>query len=150
MENFIEFEEYYLIEKNNEKKYKVIIGKNKNEIIIKILNYKICLNIKILSQLKKIIVNSTDEAYFFIINEFKENKVIIKEIINNKIIKLLFKINNNIEKEFEIDLLYKDDYKNNKILNNNNNKNVYETKIFVLENSKIIIDSYNLNNFHFK
>ena len=83
------------------------INKNKTEIIIKILNYKICLNIKNLSQLKKIVVNSIDEAYFFIINEFKENKVIIKEIIiNNKIIKLLFNPNNNIEKGFEIELLY--------------------------------------------
>ena len=54
--------------------------------------------------------------------------------------KIIFKIKD--EKKFNC--------KNNKIINNNNNKNVYETKIFVLENSKIIIDNYNLNNFHFK
>ena len=113
--NLLEYVEYNLIKNNNE--YKIIIGKLKNEIIIKYRNYEIKLNYKDLSNLIKSKLNSNNEAYEFIINIFKQNKV---DIIHNKTIKLLLKINiNNIEKEIEIILIYNKnkDIKINKLNN---------------------------------
>ena len=89
-EDILKYDEFYLIKENNA--YKIIIEKLKNEILIKCKNYEIKLNNNDLSILSKSIINTIDEAYQFIINIFEYNKVIIKEIIINKSIKLLLKI----------------------------------------------------------
>ena len=104
-ENLIEYEEYYLIKENNA--YKFIIGKEKNEIIIKCKNYEIKLNNNHLSILSKSILNSVDDSYEFIINIFEENKAKIKNITINKTIQLLLKIYiYNKEKDIEMILVY--------------------------------------------
>ena len=104
-ENISEYEEYYLLKKNSI--YKISIEKLKDEIIIKCKNYEIKLNNSNLSQITKSILKTIDEAYELIINAFEKNKIIIKDIIMNKTIKLFFKIYIfNQEKDIELVLLY--------------------------------------------
>ena len=138
-ENIIDYEEYYLIKENNA--YKFIIYKTKSDIIIKCNNYEIELNNNNFSMINniKLILNSINDIYDFIINLFKENKVIIKNIINNKIIILLLKIYNDYkEKNIEILLVYNKEYKSNYkdiIINElNNNFTNLKYEIFKLKN----------------
>ena len=71
--NLIEYEEYFLVKENIA--YKFIIGKRKNDIIIKCKNYGIKLNNNDLSLLTENILNTLDNAFDFMINIFEENKV---------------------------------------------------------------------------
>ena len=119
-ENILENEECYIIKEHNA--YKFIISKKQSEIIIKCKNYDIKFNNNDLSILTKSILNTIDDAYDYIINIFQENKVVIKEIINKKTIKLLMKIYIlNKQKEIEIILLYNSRNKD-LIINELNNK----------------------------
>ena len=103
--NLLDFEEYYVIKEKAE--YKFIIGKCSNDIIIKCGKYELILNNNDLSKLTNSIFNTIDDAFLFIVNIFKENKVIIKDIIINKTITLLLNIYiNNKPKDIEIILLY--------------------------------------------
>ena len=112
-EHFINKMEF-LLEKENIK-YKFIIEKTKNSIIISNNNYEIELKKNDLLKLTLLLSNSIDSTYIFIINIFNDNKVIIKDIKINKFIKLILKkyINNKEEKEIEITLYNKNI--NNKI-----------------------------------
>ena len=101
--NLEQYEEYYIIKEN--RVFKIIIKKRKNGIIIKYKNYETKLNINNLFNLANIQFDTIDEAYQFIINLFEENKVLIKNILINKSLKLLFNLNSN--KNIEILLLYK-------------------------------------------
>ena len=133
LQKFIEFKEYFLIKENKE--YKIDVSKKEEEIIIKIQNYEIKANNNDLSILLKTKLNNINEAYFFIINKFKEKKVLIREIKEKKEVKLLFKIvSNNKEEQREIILIYN----NEKI----NNKNKNDTQIYN-ENNKIISEKIN-------
>ena len=119
-ENILENEECYIIKEHNA--YKFIISKKQSEIIIKCKNYDIKFNNNDLSILTKSILNTIDDAYDYIINIFQENKVVIKEIINKKTIKLLMKIYIlNKQKEIEIILLY-NSWNKDLIINELNNK----------------------------
>ena len=105
-DNLIEFEEYYLIKDNNA--YKIIVGKRRNEIIIKCKNYETKLYNNNLPVIIKSKFNSIDEAYDYIINIFNENKAKIKYILIKKEIKLILELCiYNKEKNIEIILLYK-------------------------------------------
>ena len=108
--NIIDYQEYYLTKKNII--YKIIIGKNKNEIFIKSRVYFISLNCNDLSILTHIKFDSINEAYKYLINIFEENIVIIKDITFNK--EMIIKINNENGKEIEITLLYNNE--NNDII----------------------------------
>ena len=106
LENYIDYEEYYLIEQKVG--YKFIIIKYSNKIIIKCKNYRIILNNKDLSLLTKSNLNTIDDAYLFIINIFERNEVIIKNIEINQSITLLLKIYVcNKSKDIEMKLSYK-------------------------------------------
>ena len=123
LENYIDYEEYYLIEQKVG--YKFIIIKYSNKIIIKCKNYRIILNNKDLSLLTKSNLNTIDDAYLFIINIFERNEVNIKNIEINHSITLLFKIYVcNKSKDIEMKLSYKKTNKNlnfNELNNNYNN-----------------------------
>ena len=139
-EDILKYDEFYLIKENNA--YKIIIEKLKNEILIKYKNYEIKLNNNDLSILSKSIINTIDEAYQFIINIFEYNKVIIKEIIINKSIKLLLKIYiNNIEKDIEILLAYN---KNNNYMNENNEIKILRDEINLLKEEIKMLKNNNL------
>ena len=103
--NLLGFHKYYLIKDNNA--YKIKIGKTKDKIIIKSINYEIILDNNILSKLFFSKFNNINESYEYIINLFDLTKVFIKEIIINNAMKLLFYLDNtNKEKKIEIILNY--------------------------------------------
>ena len=122
-EDLLRYEEYYLIKENFG--YKFIIGKNSSDIIIKCKNYLITFNNNDLSLLTKLELETIDEAFFFIIKIFEENRVIIKDIDINKTITLLLNIYiHNKPTEIEVLLLYKNNNKDliiNELNNNYNN-----------------------------
>ena len=144
-EDILKYDEFYLIKDNNA--YKIIIEKLKNEILIKCKNYEIKLNNNDLSILSKSKINTIDEAYQFLINIFEYNKVIIKEIIINKSIKLLLKVYmNNIEKDIEISLAYNKN-NNNKIniyMNENNEIKILKDEIKLLKEEIKMLKNNNL------
>ena len=106
---FTYYQEYYLIKENII--YKILIDKNNEEIFIICKNYYISLNIIDISSLTNIKFNSLNKAYEYISNFFEDNKVIIKDVIKNKEIKLI--LNN----ERKIDLKLKYNKKNAIIIN---------------------------------
>ena len=122
IDNSPEYEEYYLLKKNNI--YKITIEKVKNEIAIKYKNYEIKLNNNNLCKITNSILDNIDEAYELIINAFEKNKIIIKDIIIKKSVKLFFKIFiYNKEKDIELVLSYNKDKRYI-----NNNINYYQLK----------------------
>ncbi len=90
LNNFNEYDEYYLIKENNI--YKFIIETKENELFIKHKHYSINMNKEELSVLTKYMFNTINDAYEYIINIFDDKKVVIKDIINNKTISILLKI----------------------------------------------------------
>ena len=111
VENIIEYKEYELIKENY--KFNILIGKSKNDIIIKIEDYETKLNNNDIS-LK---LDTIDDLYEFLINIFNQKKVIIKQIIINEVIVLLLK-----EKEEGFEIILKHNKKEYKDANENNNK----------------------------
>ena len=134
-------EEFYLIKEK--KVYKIAIINRKDDIMIKCSKYEINLNNNDLSILIGIQFNKIEDIYDFIINIFKQKKVIIKDSLNNKSIQLLFKTKIfNKEKEFEINLINND--------NNNNNLNTKEiNNNSKTQNSNIEKNNKNPYNIHF-
>ena len=128
--NLIEYQDYYLIKESNV--YKIIIGRKKSDIIFKCKKYELKLNNNDLSKITKSKYNTIDDAYKFIINIFEQNKIVINEIIVNKLIKLKLKIN--IDKDIEIILLYNKENKDVFINELNNNYNELKTEINNLKN----------------
>ena len=115
LEDLIEYEEYYLIKDN--KAYKIMIEKRKEEIIFRCKNYEAIINKYNLSILTKSMIHIFDNAYEIFVNLFEQNKVYIKSIIANKSIRLSLKISiRNRQKEFDILLIY-NKQNNYKILN---------------------------------
>ena len=145
----IDTQEYFLI--NDNIIYKIIIGKNSNEIFIKNKNYMFTFNENDLTILTHIKFNSIDEAYDFLIDLFEENRVIIQNIIIKKEMKLIIKIE--LEKEFKLTLKYGKE--NNKINENNNEYiineiNQLKNKINDLkqENMELKNEIIKLNKYH--
>ena len=98
--------------------YKIEINIKKNNIILSTLNYKLVLRNDEFSKIVNIKFKTIYDSYQFLINEFSEGFINIKEIINNKFIKLIFikegkynnleliLINNEINKDFLINEIY--------------------------------------------
>ena len=124
-DNLHEFQEFYLIKDNYA--YKIFIGKNQGDIIIKCQNYGIQFTFNDLSILTKTIFNNIDESFNYIVKLFQKNKVKIKNIDINKTIKLLFKLYIlNEEKDIEIILIY--DKGNKDLIINEINNNYRQIK----------------------
>ena len=92
-------------------KYNIKIGKTRDKIILSSLNYEAKFNLDDLIKTSKLfnICKSIDEVYEFIVNLFGRKKVIIKEINDNKLLKLNLSIYNNIkcsEEKIEMSLNY--------------------------------------------
>ena len=138
----IYYQEYFLMKDNNI--YKITIKNIDNEIIIRCKNYQIILNIIDISSLTKIKFDKIIKAYEYITNIFEENKVIIKDIIPNKMMNLLFKIKN----ELEIDIILFYNKANDFIFNEINklNKDINNLKD---ENNKIKKELVILREFHY-
>jgi len=95
----IDYKEYHLTKENIS--YLVIVGKNENNIIISCNNYDINLKYDDFKLLTKYELKTIDNAYKYIINIFEKNNIFIKEIIEDKMIKLFLK-----ENEIEMCLVY--------------------------------------------
>ena len=139
VENLFEYEEYYLIIEKSV--HKIIIQKEKNELIINCRNYYNKLNNNDLSKLVSSDFKNIDEAYKFIINIFEEDRVSVKSIITKKNIILLLKVNiNNEEKNFEINLLYNKENKDLVINELNKSYNKLKNDIDNLKNEIKILN----------
>jgi hypothetical protein len=113
----IYYQEYYLIK--DLYIYKISIRNIENEIIIRSKNFQLILNLEDLFSLTKIKFEKINKAYEYILNLFEENKVVLKDIIPNKELQLVLKINNEIEAN--LSLLY--DKANDFIINEINKLN---------------------------
>jgi WD40 repeat protein len=107
-DELIEYENFFLINKNNAYKFKV--GKRISDTIIQCKNYIIQISKLNLSKLTKSNLD-INEIYDYIINKFENNKVIIKDVITNDKIILNFKN----QKKSEIILDYNKDIKEMKL-----------------------------------
>ena len=106
----IDCQEYYLLK--DSAIFKIFVGKNNAEILIKNKNYFYSFNQNDLSILIRDQINTIDEAYDFIINLFDLNRVYIKSISFHQEMKLVLKVSE--EKEFKLTLKY----------NSNNRQNI--------------------------
>lgn len=138
----LEYEEYYLIKDNNI--YKIILGVDKSDIIIKSSNYLIKLNLLELNIVTSIEFNSLNEGYEFIKNLFDENKITLKEIILKESIKLSLKIVN--DKEIEIILKYS--FGNRNYIFNTMNSLKKEIIDLKTENKKLKNEINKLKSYH--
>ena len=113
-ETQIESKEFTLNKDNN--KYHIKVGKTKDKIMLSSSNYEVKYNLDDIIKLSKLfaICKSIDEVYELLINLFYKKKVIIKEIITNKNIKLYLTVYNNIKcLEEKVEII---------MINNKNNK----------------------------
>ena len=143
--NEFEYQDYYIFKDDNI--FKVILAKTNSEIIIKINKYKIIINLEKFSLIFQNKLNSIYNAYIFINNIFEKNQVIIDNIIYNKEIKLIFKINNNSFKN-GIDIILSYDENNKNYIINEINKLKNDIKNIKIENNKLKkeIDNLKANN----
>lgn len=117
--------------------YKIEVYKTSDKVIIKNSNYKVKLSTNEISEITKIIFNSINEAYKYIVKIFNKKKVIIKDILKNNKIKLIFYIYDNIndnEKEIEIDLIFNEENKDYIIIDLVNKYNKLEKEVISLRN----------------
>ena len=114
-------EENILIQNQYKVKYlsdyiTIIVGKTKNNIILRNNYYELKVNSENLSLLTKIVFKSIDESYEFITNIFNQNKFLIKDI-NSKMITIIIIIYDNIKgKERKIELSLKENFDNKNYL----------------------------------
>ena len=138
--NIIDYQDFYLIKEN--KIYRIIIGKNKDEVIIKSNNYLIKLNLTEISILIKTKFNTIYLAYEFLIKLFEENKIIISEIkLKDQFIMMI------PDKQIQISLKY---YINNSnFIINEINELKNNINILKEENQKLQIEINKLKKYHF-
>ena len=143
-EEFLEFHKYYLIKENIV--YEIEIGKTLKGILIKTKKYMTIINLNKLTILTKNTFDSIDKAYDFVINIFDENKIYIKHIEINKLIKL--EINDGNLKT-EIGLLYNENVKaNTNYFMNEINKLKNDIKNLKEENNKLKKNIETLKKYH--
>mgnify|MGYP002626336211 CR=1 FL=1 len=94
--------------------YEIIIGKTKNNIIIKSFPYQLKLSLENLSNLTNIIFKSIDDSFEFIENIFIQKKSYIKKISSDKmnLVITVYDIIKGKEKEIELYLMMNFDSKN--------------------------------------
>ena len=142
--DILDYQNYYIIKENIV--YKIKIGKTEKDIFIKYKNYISIINLEKLMTLTGNSFNSIDIAYNFIVNIFDENKIIIKDIQINKVLKLIMNIK---DKEIEINLFYINNMKfNSKSIINEINKLKNDIKDLKEENNKLKNEIDKLKNYH--
>lgn len=104
--NIQDFKEYNIFYNNNFYNFK--ISKRIYDIFIQSKNYELNFHHKDLQEMTKSIIESLDEGYKYITYLFDENMVNIKEIIEEKEIKIILNIYiHNKPREIELNLKYK-------------------------------------------
>ena len=135
----LDYQEFYLLNEN--KIFKVIVGKKVDGIIIKSSNYVISFKANDLSPSIAYELKSIDEAYDFTINMFNKDKITIGNIILNETMKIFMKIKIiDKEEDIELNLKYNIDNKDfdYKELNNKYNKLNKDFCDLKNENNKLI------------
>ena len=122
LENILDYQEFIL----SNSAINILIGKQKDSIIIKTDEFKIELNIKELSSLFKRIFNNINEAYSYIINLFELNKISPEPINKESLILTIREIIN-------IQILLK---KNDTNKQSNSIKSIKENDINLINDSK--------------
>ena len=135
--------------------YNITIDKTNSNIIIRNNCYEIKLDKQTLSLLTKVIFNTIDDMFTFLLNIFNQNKYYIKQILNNKMI-LVIGVYNMIEgREKEIELELKENFEDKNYLikelfnrYSKMEKNIkevnYNNQILKQENNKLIQENMNL------
>ena len=148
-------EEELLIKKEYITKYnsdiiKIIIGKTKDNIIIKSNYYELKFNKDYLSLLTNTLFKTLDESFEFIENIFNENKYKIKEISSENIKLIITTFNiytsfgiNRIEKDIELILLENFENKNILIKELFNKYIKIEKEIYEMKNDNKLIKEEN-------
>ena len=140
IKNILDIQEFYLTKEGII--YKIIIGKNKEQIFIQSKKYFIKFNLKDFSFLIKTDFNSIDKVYEYIINLFEENQIFISDIKQNE--SLILKIQ---EKNIEFLLTY--NLKNSNYIMNDIN-NIKKDINLLKEENKILKKEINkLKELHF-
>ena len=98
--NIYDYQEYYLIKEHSV--YKLLIGNLKNAIFIKCKHYYKIFGLKEISNLFQKSFDSLSAAYQKLENLFEEEKIIIKNILPYKKMKLILNIDE--EEVFELTL----------------------------------------------
>lgn len=135
----LDYQEFYLLNEN--KIFKIIVGKKVDGIIIKSSNYVISFKANDLSPFIAYELKSIDEAYDFTINMFNKDKITIGNIILNETMKIFMKIKIiDKEEDIELNLKYNIDNKDfdYKELNNKYNKLNKDFCDLKNENNKLI------------
>lgn len=102
----LEEKEFHLAYGRNKEKFQFLLYRTNNTILIICKNYEIILTMDELSDMSQKIFDSFHHAFEYIVNRFKENKVLIKNIIINKLILLRIKKDYYRLKDFDLKLLY--------------------------------------------
>ena len=100
--NIYDYQEYYLIREQSV--YKLLIGNLNNEIFVKCKNYYKIFDLKEISILFQMPINSLSESYQKLKSLFEEEKISIKNILPYKEMNLILKRDK--EKNLEITLNY--------------------------------------------
>ena len=148
MEDYIETREYQI--KFDDNKYNILIGLTSKSIIFRTLHYKITIN----KDEFNLYACDTNEDLFNLFNSvFKNNKVIIKNVIPYQeiILILYFTIKGNKEEQYEISMCYENEniehitnYLWNKLIEQNKKLNQKNEEVKILkDNYNIIINEIN-------
>ena len=121
-EEEINYKEFYIFKDNSS--YKVVLKQSNKNISINIESYQLVLYLKELQNLINKKIYSLEKFFSFFIDSFEKNKIQIKEIESNKIIKLVFKRNNELQdiEDNEIELILIHNHENKDYIINNLNK----------------------------
>lgn len=127
--------------KKDENTFLIEVYQKRDIILIKYSNYEIQLNPEELSKIFSINLNTINEAYNSIINFFIEKKVVIKDIIKDNRIKLIFDISNdsNENKKIHIDLIHIKQNKDYIIIDLVNRYNCLQKEVISLKNDFIVL-----------
>lgn len=148
MEDYIETREYQI--KFDDNKYNILIGLTSKSIIFRTLHYNITIN----KDEFNLYACDTNEDLFNLFNSvFKNNKVIIKNVIPYQeiILILYFTIKGNKEEQYEISMCYENEniehitnYLWNKLIEQNKKLNQKNEEVKILkDNYNIIINEIN-------
>ena len=145
-DDVVDFKEFKIKKENNE--YIVAIGIKEDNIIMKIESYELELYHKDIQKIMNITIenNSIEKMFEFFIESFEKEKVSIKEILINKILKLVITYGvNNKENHLELILINKKENKYCLVNLINQNNLILKNKISqLLEQNKKLKEEINL------
>ena len=138
--------------KKEDNTYEIEVCQKIDKILIRYSNYEIQLNLNEISKILNVNLKTIEESYNYFINIFKENKVIIKDFIVDKKIKLLLKYydSSNEKKRIEIDLINNKQNKDYLLIELINRYNNLEQEVIYLKKQFLILKDKVMKSKHIK